>query len=973
MSMLGNLLRGVSIALLVAGSGFIAGAADLYWDANGGTAGTGGTGNWNLSDQFWRLGSDTGTLQSWPGSASDVAFFGGSAGTVTVSSAGVQAGGFDFSTTGYTIDASGGNSLTLVGPATVTTGSGVAATMNASLGGSAGLTKAGAGSFTVAAGSAAYSGTTTVSAGTLQLNYAGLSVPAAGSTTKEIASDATLAYFLASGTGYENVTTNISGSGTLRFDQAGELDFNLGGLRLAGTNSFNGTIEIGENAALVANSAGALQGKPAVVFTGSVGRLGIADTASGSVIRSLSGAAGSIDGSSGTINTARSLTIEQNSTSSFGGTIVDGSQGRPIAVTKSGTGTLTLSGNNSYTGGTTVTAGRLVGTTSSLQGAITNNAAVTFDQATSGTYSGAMTGSGILTKLGNGIVTLSGNNTYSGGTIVTAGTLVGTTSSLRGAITNNAAVRFDQATNGTYSGEMTGSGSLTKLGTGTVTLSGNNTYSGGTIVTAGTLVGTTSSLQGGITNNAAVRFDQATNGTYSGAISGSGSLTKLGDGTVTLSGNNTYSGATTVSAGTLQLNYAGGSVPAAAASIASGATLAYFLASGSGFQNIAAGISGSGTLRFAQAGGLTFNLGGLRLAGTNSFSGTIEIGENAALVANSANALQGKPAVVFTGSVGRLGIADTASGSVIRSLSGAAGLIDGGSGTQNTPRSLTIEQNSTTSFGGTIVDDSGSLGRTIAITKSGTGTLTLTGNNSYSGGTTISGGRLEIAPAGQLAAGGAITINGATADLRYNSSTSLTAPLTFTQGTISGTGTIGTAVTVAAGRILAPGNSPGAQAYTGGLTWSPGGSYQWEINDANGVVGTNWDVLNVSGGALNLTGLSSESRFNLDLITLSGTASGLMANYIDGQSYSFAIATYSSLALPTGFTDTDLTSLFQLNTSGWLNPLPAPGNFMVINDADANTINLVIVPEPAGLALAGLGSVAAAWALRRRKILGLAA
>jgi fibronectin-binding autotransporter adhesin len=428
-----------------------------------------------------------------------------------------------------------------------------------------------------------------------------------------------------------------------------------------------------------------------------------------------------------------------------------------------------------------------------------------------------------------------------------------------------------------------------------------------------------------------------------------------------------YSGTTTVSAGTLQLNYVGGSVPApnsTAASIASGATLAYFLASGSGFQNIAAAISGSGTLRFDQAGGLTFNVGGLRLAGTNSFSGTIEIGENASLAANSAGALQGKPAVVFTGSVGRLALADTASGAVIGSLSGAAGSIDGGSGTINTPRSLTIEQNSTSSFGGSIVD--GSNGRTISLTKLGSGTLTLTGNNTYTGGTTIGGGRLEIAPAGQLAAGGAITINGATADLRYNASTPLTAPLTFTQGTISGTGTIGTAVTVAAGRILAPGNSPGAQAYTSGLTWSPSGSYQWEINDANGVVATNWDVLNVSGSGLNLTGLSSESRFNLDLITLSGTASGLMANYIDGQSYSFAIATYSSLALPTGFTDTDLTSLFQLNTSGWLNPLPAPGNFMVINDADANTINLVIVPEPAGLALAGLGSVAAAWALRRR-------
>ncbi|MCA9471625.1 MAG: autotransporter domain-containing protein, partial [Nitrospira sp.] len=95
---------------------------------------------------------------------------------------------------------------------------------------------------------------------------------------------------------------------------------------------------------------------------------------------------------------------------------------------------------------------------------------------------------------------------------------------------------------------------LVKQGTGTLTLSGANTYSGGTTVSAGTLRGTTTSLQGDITNNATVTFDQAGSGTYAGILSGTGALTKTGTGTVMLSGANTYAGTTTISAGRLEVN-----------------------------------------------------------------------------------------------------------------------------------------------------------------------------------------------------------------------------------------------------------------------------------------------------------------------------------------------------------------------------------------------------------------------------------
>jgi fibronectin-binding autotransporter adhesin len=223
------------------------------------------------------------------------------------------------------------------------------------------------------------------------------------------------------------------------------------------------------------------------------------------------------------------------------------------AVVKAGTGNVTFSGANDYEGGTLVDEGTLTGSTSSVPGDVEVSSGATFaiSQATNGTFSGLIEGAGRFVKDGSGDVTLSGANTYSGGTLVSAGTLTGTASSLQGSITNNAAVVFVQTPNGTYGGAMSGSGSLTKSGTGTLTLSGANSYSGGTVVSSGTLAGTTDSLQGDINNSGTVRFDQTTTGSYDGELSGSGALVKAGSGAVTLAGENTYGGATTVEAGSL--------------------------------------------------------------------------------------------------------------------------------------------------------------------------------------------------------------------------------------------------------------------------------------------------------------------------------------------------------------------------------------------------------------------------------------
>lgn len=122
----------------------------------------------------------------------------------------------------------------------------------------------------------------------------------------------------------------------------------------------------------------------------------------------------------------------------------------------------------------------------------------------------------------------------------------------------------------TFSAAISGNGRIFNTGTGTTILTGANTYSGGTTVTAGTLQGDTTSLQGNITNNAAVTFDQASAGTYAGSMSGTGALTKLGTGHLILTGTQTYTGATTVNAGTLSVN---GSTASSAVTVNSGGIL----------------------------------------------------------------------------------------------------------------------------------------------------------------------------------------------------------------------------------------------------------------------------------------------------------------------------------------------------------------------------------------------------------------
>ena len=322
---------------------------------------------------------------------------------------------------------------------------------------------------------------------------------------------------------------------------------------------------------------------------------------------------GDVDISNDTGSTARTLTIAGTGNTTIGGTIANGAETTTAnRLTISNTGTTTLAGNSTYTGATTVSAGTLeIASTGRLGGGsyagnITNTGAFTYSGANEQTLSGVISGAGAFTKNGTGTLTLTGANTYTGNTTISAGTLQlgngGITGSLgSGSVIDNGTLSFNRSDSLTVSNNITGSGNLTQSGTGTLTLNGSNTYTGATTVASGTL--TTSgadkiSDSSAVTVNSGATFSLGGNEavgsiagagdfslnaytltaggdnsptTLSGVMSGTGAVTKSGNGTLTLTGANTYTGNTTVSTGTLKVN--GSTSASSSFTVASGATL----------------------------------------------------------------------------------------------------------------------------------------------------------------------------------------------------------------------------------------------------------------------------------------------------------------------------------------------------------------------------------------------------------------
>ena len=300
----------------------------------------------------------------------------------------------------------------------------------------------------------------------------------------------------------------------------------------------------------------------------------------------------------------RSNTVTQGTDFSAAGISGSGS------LTQAGLGLLVLDASNTYTGRTTISAGTLaignsgsLGTSGSYSGnvAISLGALFNYSGSAAQTLSGVISGSGAVTQSGSGTLTLLGSNTYSGGTTISGGTLQidngGNSGSIVGSVLDNASLAFSRSDTLAFSGAISGSGSLTQMGPGTLILTGSNSYSGGTTISEGTLQidsgGSSGSIVGNVVDNASLAFSRSDTLVFSGAISGSGSLTQMGPGTLILTGPNTYSGTTTISAGTLQIDNGGTTGSLGAGNVTNNAVLAF---NRSDMYSFAGNITGSGSL-----------------------------------------------------------------------------------------------------------------------------------------------------------------------------------------------------------------------------------------------------------------------------------------------------------------------------------------------------------------------------------------
>jgi autotransporter-associated beta strand protein len=545
------------------------------------------------------------------------------------------------------------NSFTFLGTNPLNLGTG-AVTMNASptvkvLGSSLtvggpisgnGLTLTGSGALVLTATNT-YAGATNVNGGTMQLGDGTPGHDGTLATSSVVVSNAALAYNLAGSQTISYPITGVncnlikSGTGQVTFNNTGAVSFGNGssglyvnaglvkytgipsGSGLYQTNIFiNGGATLEMNITSGTNNLGAFtryytgagtlnQTGAGILDFGGYGGGSYIDFSPGALIHVSGGTlvGGNYNAGSGCTWTGNyaSMTLDANTTFDFYGfsAQVDALNGAASSVI-----------TNRYPNALTLTVGAAGG---------------------SGTYAGTIqngNGTMYLTVSGSGSEVLSGSNTYTGTTTISNGTLQigvgGTTGSISpsSAIINNSILAFNRTDNyGGLVSNLIGGGGILEVGGGSLTLTGAKTYSGATSVNGGTLqLGTGQNGQdglinntSGVTNNATMAYNLYGNQFIPYSISGSGNLTKLGSGQLSLGGNNGYTGTTTVGSGGLYLN---GFNSTLSISVSGAATLG-----GSGSAPSAgANIANGGILDFSQNTATTFGLTSLTLAGSSTMN-----------------------------------------------------------------------------------------------------------------------------------------------------------------------------------------------------------------------------------------------------------------------------------------------------------------------------------------------------------------
>lgn len=675
-----------------------------------------------------------------------------------------------------------------------------------------------------------------------------------------------------------------------------------------------------------------LMGNGSLALGGSAGTQTINDT-----IADQTGVAGS-GGSWALVKNGTNETILNGANAYSGGTTVNGGMLRFKSDASLGTAATTVTLNGGSIGTTNDTpAGTSIGRSLNLVG----NGGIDVAKNPL-TWSGVISGAGQFIKSGGGDLFLTGNNTYSGGTLATDGRLLiqndgnlgaaGTRLTLHnawfGLAPGSSAQTIDRpitligiggivgSTNPlTLSGVISGAGQLGKFGDGDVILSGANTYTGPTYIAGGVLrftsgdsnfgaagqsinlrggsVGSSNATLAGTVLNRGLILDQ--NGgidvalnqiTWAGVISGSGQFIKSGAGDLFLTGNNTYSGGTLVAGGVLRFNTAadmnkwgttntaitlnGGSIGNTTSTPAATSINRNIIVEGAGGGvNVAlhpltwaGNISGAG--RFVKSGD-----GELELTGTNTYSGGtliqrgslrvasdnklgaagagITIDNNGALRASASFASARNVALTGAGGVFQVddGMALTlngvVSGNVLTKVGGGTLVLNAGNTyTGSNFVNGGVLQGNTNSLRGGIIFDS-NMGNPIArsvifdqgfdgtyasiirglgaVTKQGAGKLSITGIQEYTGATNINAGNLNVN--GSLKSSSVVNVN--------------------TGGTLSGNGTFGN-VKLNGGKV-SPGNSIGTIIVDGNLNMAPNSEYHVELN------GNRSDLIQVSGSA----------------------------------------------------------------------------------------------------------------------------
>ncbi|MDB5324444.1 MAG: hypothetical protein JWM57_13, partial [Phycisphaerales bacterium] len=635
------------------------------------------------------------------------------------------------------------------------------------LGGATSLTKSAAGAWELD-GQNTYTGGTTVAAGTLTLGHATNTLADSGAVT---VSGGTLALGVNSDTvGAVSLTGGtISGSGTLTgslFDmQNGTVNAVLGGdgaalnkstgstVVLNGQNTYAGGTTVSAGTLTLGHATNTLADNGAVTVSGGTLALGVNSDTVGVV--SLTG--GTISGT-GTL-TGTSYDLQNGSVTAVLG-------GAGVALTKSMSGTVTLSGANTYTGNTIISGG-------------------TLQLGTAGTSTN--------TPLGT---TAAGTTVSSTGSLDLAGFTLGAAEALtlNGAGISSAAgalANSSNATPATYSGLVTLGSSAAIGGTSSIVLSNGGTITGSGFVLTLLGAGNASSIASVIGTD-------------------TGSVTKSGTGTWTLSAQNTYTGGTTVSAGTLALGHATNTLADTGAVTVSGGTLALGVNSDTVGAVVLMGgtISGSGTLTGSsfdvQNGTVNAALGGVGVAlsqstnggsvvlnGQNTYTGGTTVSAGTLTLGHATNTLADNGAVTVSGT-GTLALGVNSDTVGVVALTG--GTISG-TGTL-TGTSYDMQSGSVTAVVG---------GAGAVLTKSTSGTVTLAGASTYSGNTNLNEGTLRlgsnsIGSIGAITSGpigkGTLTLSGGTT-LSSSSATarSILNPITFAGDVVIGDATLNGTVT----------------------------------------------------------------------------------------------------------------------------------------------------------------------------------